>query len=825
VHDVGTEGRLDYLVMEYVAGRPLDRLIPRNGLKLKEALQYAIQIADALKCAHAAGIIHRDLKPANVLIDESGVAKVVDFGIAKQVRTGPDSHTLTHEGLILGTVAYMSPEQAEGKPVDGRSDIFSFGSLLYELVTGRRAFQGDTTASTLAAVIRDEPEPASALADDLPLQLVNVVERCLRKNPAERFQTIGEVGAALRAGQEDLSAARRLYASAQTTDANRAKAEIKTHPRRRRWVLVIAGCAAGLVLAIVARHFTTHEPLQIPKLKQQRLTSSSSENPVTGGAAISPDGRYLAYSDRNGMHVKLLETGETQTIPQPEDVGDGRKVSWSIGPWFPTGTRFLLNSHSTGQEEGLVWIASVLGGPPRKLRDSAKAFSVSPDGSWIAFGTHLGGHAGYHEIWLIRPNGEQAHKLLESGEKADMCCLQGSAGGRRVIYLKSDEFGDSLISRDLSGGPARTVVSFPPWRLRDYRWLPDGRVLYVLGDSASGDTCNFWQIRVNPQTSELTDPPKQLTNWAGFCMSELSATADGKRLTFLRSAGRSSIYIAGLEAGARRIKNPSRLTQSDSFDAPLDWTNDSKTVIFLSNRDGQWAVFKQGRDAETAEPLVVRAERVTNARLSPDGAWVLYGIPANDGRATTRLNRMPIAGGPSEWVLSDEIDDHFCAKSPAKLCVIATLRNNQLIFSALDIFKGSGRELARFDINPKASYANNNWYFWDLSPEGTRVAILRQGESQIHVLPLNGQPPQDISVKDWDTLRGIHWAASGKGFFVSSQVPRAAVLLYVDLEGNSQVLWKQEGGLATYATPSPDGHYLAISRRTADKNVWMLEDF
>ena len=201
MHDVGTEGKLDYLVMEYVAGKPLDQLIPRNGLKPKEALRYGIQIADALACAHRAGIIHRDLKPANVLITENGVAKVVDFGIAKQLharRCTPPR--CTQPGLIFGTVAYMSPEQAEGKSVDARSDIFSFGSLLYEMVTGRQAFRRDTAASTLAAVLREEPTPASRCRGQMcRLEVSQHIERCLRKVPADRFQRMDDVKTALEA--------------------------------------------------------------------------------------------------------------------------------------------------------------------------------------------------------------------------------------------------------------------------------------------------------------------------------------------------------------------------------------------------------------------------------------------------------------------------------------------------------------------------------------------------------------------------------------------------------------------------------------------------
>ncbi|HEY7304179.1 MAG TPA: serine/threonine-protein kinase [Bryobacteraceae bacterium] len=187
VHDFGHEGEVDYLVMEYIAGRPLDRLIPHNGLKTREALHYGIQIADAVAYAHRAGILHRDLKPANVLVTGTGTAKVLDFGLAKVIGNDHTRSAETRDGIILGTAAYMSPEQAEGKPVDARSDIFSFGSMLYEMVTGHQPFHRESVASTIAAIVHDEPRPASAVADDVSAELSGVIQRCGRKDPAQRF--------------------------------------------------------------------------------------------------------------------------------------------------------------------------------------------------------------------------------------------------------------------------------------------------------------------------------------------------------------------------------------------------------------------------------------------------------------------------------------------------------------------------------------------------------------------------------------------------------------------------------------------------------------
>src|SRR5258708_3248711 len=207
IHDIIAEPDTDYLVMEFVAGMTLLDLIPSGGLRVPQVLRYSSQMADALSAAHAAGIIHRDFKPGNVMITSSGLVKVLDFGLAKLTDRSPVSQfeaaatvshmPLTMEGSIMGTVSYMSPEQAEGKRVDARSDIFSFGTVLYEMVTGFRAFKGDSSVSTLSAVLRDEVRPISETAPDVPLEREQIIDRCLHKNPDDRFQAMKEVEQAL----------------------------------------------------------------------------------------------------------------------------------------------------------------------------------------------------------------------------------------------------------------------------------------------------------------------------------------------------------------------------------------------------------------------------------------------------------------------------------------------------------------------------------------------------------------------------------------------------------------------------------------------------
>lgn len=258
IHDVVTSGGDDLIVMECVIGKTLGELIPRGGLRIPQAINYATQLADALTAAHHAGIIHRDLKPGNIMVTDRGLLKILDFGLAKLTQPFDDSGDtvanapLTVEGALVGTVAYMAPEQAQGKKADARSDIFSFGSVVYEMTTGQRAFPGSNTADILTAVLRDEPRPIIEIAPDVAPELVNIIERCLRKNPEERWQSMADVHRALEILKQ-VSDSGTLYRSrAEFSASPKAPAQVIASPQpkpKKISGIVIALVAAVLVIA------------------------------------------------------------------------------------------------------------------------------------------------------------------------------------------------------------------------------------------------------------------------------------------------------------------------------------------------------------------------------------------------------------------------------------------------------------------------------------------------------------------------------------------------------------------------------------------------
>jgi serine/threonine protein kinase len=264
IHDIVSEGGTDFMVMEFVSGKTLVDLIPKGGLRVSQVLKYSVQMADALQAAHNAGIVHRDLKPGNVMVTDSGLVKVLDFGLAKltdrgplTTLSGPNDATqtiaeapLTVEGSIIGTVSYMSPEQAQGKKVDTRSDIFSYGVVLYEMVTGARAFEGDSTLTTLSAILRDEVRPVAELAPEAPPQLELVIQRCLRKSPDDRWQTMKDVQMALAALKHESDSG--MLHRARLMEPPTHPSSVKNQSAKRKGVPgpVLAGALVGLIALI-----------------------------------------------------------------------------------------------------------------------------------------------------------------------------------------------------------------------------------------------------------------------------------------------------------------------------------------------------------------------------------------------------------------------------------------------------------------------------------------------------------------------------------------------------------------------------------------------
>ena len=447
IYEFGEHDGKPFLVMPLLQGETLRALLSRRtpaALGLAEFLELAVQIARALDAAHRHGIIHRDIKPANIFVTTQGETKILDFGLAKLVDRGvsederscsqgaengggrqlglsPRESFLNSTGLAMGTFGYMSPEQARGERLDARTDIFSFGLVLYEMATGQRAFQ---------AVSEGEPSESASrhirkLNPAIPAPVDAIISRALERDRSARYVTAAKLLA-------DLECAKQVN-------------ERRTGRRLRvftaaAWVglLVVAGAAMWLANRAPRSHTSAD-------IRYRRLTVNSSENPVTSGA-ISPNGKYLAYVDPQGLHVSDVDNGEVWTLAAPQEIS-GKDVTWEIisGGWFPDNKRFVANAHPAGgfqqawsSETTSVWLFSRRNAPPRKLREHAMAWSVSPDGTRISFGSHRGS-VGERESWQMDADGQHAHKVFDASEDAAVYGFYWSAAGQRGLYVRSGD--------------------------------------------------------------------------------------------------------------------------------------------------------------------------------------------------------------------------------------------------------------------------------------------------------------------------------------------------------------------------------------------------
>jgi serine/threonine protein kinase/Tol biopolymer transport system component len=840
-----------YLILEHIEGDHIDRYCDQRRLDVAGRVRLFLDVLQAVAEAHANSIVHRDLKPSNVLVRNDGQVKLLDFGIAKLLEDEEQAGKpqLTADGSRVMTPEYAAPEQLAGKTVTTATDVYALGVLLYVLLTGHHPVGvGPHTPVTLVkAVLETEPvRPSDIVASTkgnsetttsnatrrattpdklsrmLRGDLDTIVAKALKKNPKERY-------ASVRALADDLQHYLRQEPITARPDgiAYRAAKFIR---RRRGSVAAALLVALTLAGATITTWFFSRRLEPLPQFKQRKLTANPEDLRVLN-AAISPDGKYLGYADRHGIHLQLVETGAAQSLPLPPGI-QAETASWAFGGWYPDSTRFIVSVAIPGKPVS-VWSVPVRGAVAQRLADVEDMSGlprISPDGSSIAY-TRLRSTFGAREIWLMGPRGESPHKIQTSENQFTFMDIAWSPAGNRIAYIYSREAGDrnvSIQSCDLSGANKTTILRDN--KLNTFAWIPPRRLIYsqsAIRGTAESD--NLWELRIDKKNGTPQGEARRLTDWSGFSAYGFSATADGKGLAFLRGSYRVAVFVGDLADNGRRLLNAHPLTLDDNINIPMAWTPDSREVLFSSKRAAARLIYKQALEPGSAPQLVTSVPGMDFylARVTPDGAWlILEGRPSGSNQIA--LYRLGIKGGDPQLIFhSDGFIQYGCTNKAANLCVFGQTPagKNELVVTSFDPLSANTKELLRIPIDPGTSAAVGEDYTWQLSPDGSRIGIARRHANQIRLVRLYGGPATIITMKGHSDIEDLYWAIDSQSLFVSTGAPGGGTLLHVDLNGQAQPIWQRPQTAWTWGFPSPDGRHLAIVGDSSAANVWMISNF
>jgi eukaryotic-like serine/threonine-protein kinase len=650
IHEIASEGGNDFIVMEYVAGKTLDRKIGRKGMKFNEVLKQAIQIADALSAAHAAGIVHRDLKPGNVVVTEEGRMKVLDFGLAKLMQVEPEDESSrassiamqTEAGRILGTAAYMSPEQAEGKLVDTRSDIFSFGTVLYEMATGSRAFQGDSSLSTMSAILNQEPAPMSG---EIPAEFEKLVIRCLRKDPARRFQHMGDIKIAL----EDLKEESDLGS---LTGA--AASEVIRQRKWQLWVLVAAllVLVAAATFYYVRRAYEPERPLKAaplaPYAGDQRMPS------------LSPDGREVAFcwnGEKQGRNYDIYVQRISDETPQRLTTDPAPDV---YPNWSPDGNKIAF------LRDGFLYLISPRGGAERKLTEvTLPNYAWDPDGKSIGIPERNSQDEPY-AIWLVSAEtGERIRRLTAppAGIVGDRCC-SFSPDGKFLAFcrIKAVTFGLGDIYIQALDNGTRKGEAWPltsELRVRGpLGWTLDSREVVYISDRDGSP--GLWRIRASPGAESQRIPGTDDTNNLSISMHP------PERLVYQKFYSDSDIYRMDIPPTAKASAPATRIIASSQRDGDPELSPDGTKIVFNSTRSGYCELFLCKADGASPVQLTSFAgARSAGAPVwSHDGKYIAFDSDSggnldifvidSDTRLTRQLTTEPSQDIRPNWSIDNQ---------------------------------------------------------------------------------------------------------------------------------------------------------------------------